>query len=297
MYLALNGPFILTDPKNPAAPALLTAPFTKVICSISPAARMPCRFVQVPMESKSPTAQIKAATTSNGEYDLSLTSLVTLFIYNRADKLERMLEVLRKVKPKQLFVIADGARKDVAGDAEKCAATRALLGRVDWECDLQTEMAERNLGIKARVESGLRWVFEKVEAAIILEDDCLPDPTFFRFCQELLQRFSDDERVMCISGDNFTFREDVSCYSGSLSRYTITWGWATWRRAWRQYDPVMSGWGTPEAYKWLTDYLQDNTALEYWKFIFDTNFATHKTGTKRGFCRVGGTTDCVSSRT
>lgn len=274
VYLALNAPFLLTDPENPAAPVVAHRAFHEsyMLHFAGNADALP--LVQAPTASKSPAAKVNTLSNLEGDRDFQLTSPVILFIYNRADKLGRMLEVLGKVKPKQLFVIADGAREDVEGDAEKCAATRALLERVDWECDFQTEMAERNLGIKTRVESGLRWAFEKVEGAIILEDDCLPDPTFFRFCQELLEFYKDHDKVMCITGDNFTFREDVSCYSYLFSRYTITWGWATWRRAWRHYDPVMSGWGTPEAYKWLADYLQDDTALEYWKFIFDTNFAT-----------------------
>lgn len=274
VYLALNAPFLLTDPENPALPEVAHRAFQdSFILHFAGNARA-MSLLQSHTTANSPLPQHKAAVALNDDSAFQLNAPVALFIYNRPNKLERMLEVLRIVKPKRLFVIADGAREDAEGDSEKCEATRALLRRVDWECHLQTEMAESNLGIKARVESGLRWVFEKVEEAIILEDDCLPDPTFFRFCQELLECYKDNDKVMCISGDNFTFREDISCYSYLFSRYTITWGWATWRRAWQHYDPVTSGWGTPEAYKWLANYLGDGKAFEYWKFIFDTNAST-----------------------
>ena len=176
---------------------------------------------------------------------------VAFLIFNRPDTAGRVFEEIRRARPPKLLAVADGPRPDRPGEAERCAAVRAIIERVDWPCELVKNYADTNLGCKRRVSSGLDWVFETVEEAIILEDDCLPHPTFFRFCDELLDRYRDDERVMHISGDNFQFgrkRGDASYY---FSRYPHIWGWASWRRAWRHYDVEMTEWrsaGDKEAY-------------------------------------------------
>jgi hypothetical protein len=132
--------------------------------------------------------------------------------------------------------------------------------------------AETNMGCKQRVSSGLDWVFETVAEAIILEDDCLPHPTFFRFCEELLNRYRDDERIMAISGDNFQFGRKRTEHSYYFSRYPHCWGWATWRRAWRYYDGDMDLWPTIREGKWLRDILEDRQAVAYWARIFDRTY-------------------------
>src|SRR5262245_26909140 len=128
---------------------------------------------------------------------------VAFIVFNRPDLTERVFAEIARARPPKLLVVADGPRPDVAGEAEKCVATRAIIDRVDWQCDVLTNYSDRNLGCGRRPSSGLRWVFEQVEEAIILEDDCLPHPTFFQFCEELLERYRDDKRVMHISGNNY----------------------------------------------------------------------------------------------
>nr|MBA3765731.1 glycosyltransferase family 2 protein [Acidobacteriota bacterium] len=167
---------------------------------------------------------------------------VALIIFNRADTTARVLAEIAKARPSKLLVIADGPRADHPDDAEKCLAARAAIDRVNWDCEVLTNYSEVNLGCGARPSSGLDWVFENVAEAIILEDDCLPHPTFFPFCAELLERHRDDERVMMISGDNFQFGRKRTQYSYYFSRYTHTWGWATWRRAWRYFDREIKLW-------------------------------------------------------
>jgi hypothetical protein len=111
-----------------------------------------------------------------------------------------------------------------------------------------------------------------VEAAIVLEDDCLPHPTFFRFCEELLERYRDDERIMAISGDNFQFGRQRSKYSYYFSRYPHCWGWATWRRAWQHYDGDMDLWPVIREGRWLEDVLEGKRAVAYWTRIFNRTY-------------------------
>jgi hypothetical protein len=140
------------------------------------------------------------------------------------------------------LVVADGPRDGALGEAEKCAAVRKIIDEVDWPCEVQKNYSDVNLGCKIRVSSGLDWVFSTVKEAIILEDDCLPGHTFFRFCQELLERYRDDTRVMQICGFNRLGCYKSYEYSYYFSKYGPVWGWASWQRAWRYYDVNMEIW-------------------------------------------------------
>ena len=171
-----------------------------------------------------------------------LTAPVAFFIFNRPQTTARVFAEIRRAKPAHLLVIADGPREGVPDDAEKCAAARAVIEQVDWDCTVQKNYAAVNLGCKARMASGLDWVFATVEEAILLEDDILPHPTFFPFCQELLEKYRHDQRVMMISGCNFLFGHRRTADSYYFSRRVHCWGWATWRRAWQLYDVNMAAW-------------------------------------------------------
>ncbi|MDZ7959690.1 MAG: TylF/MycF/NovP-related O-methyltransferase [Aulosira sp. DedQUE10] len=197
-----------------------------------------------------------------------LKTPVGFIIFNRPDTTARVFEAIRQAKPPKLLVIADGPRADKFGEAEKCAAARAIINQVDWECEVLTNYSDINLGCRKRVSSGLNWVFEQVEEAIILEDDCLPHPTFFRYCQELLDEYHDDERVMMISGNNFQFGRKRTEYSYYFSRYGHCWGWASWRRAWAKYDDSMQVWPEAKDNDWLHNILQNEQAVAYWSRIF-----------------------------
>jgi hypothetical protein len=196
---------------------------------------------------------------------------VAIIIFNRPDLTERVFTEVARVRPQKLFVIADGPRPDRVGEAEKCAATRAIIDRVDWECDVLKNYSDVNLGVGLRPATGIRWVFEHVERAIILEDDCLPHPTFFRYCEELLEKYCDDERVMHISGDNWHFGRKP--YSYFFSCYCYSCGWASWRRAFQHYDPEIKLWPTLRDTSWLLDILGDPIAAEFWKRAFDLVYA------------------------
>jgi hypothetical protein len=174
-----------------------------------------------------------------------LDTPVAFILFNRPDKTAQSFARIREVRPAQLFLIADGPRPDHPTDADNCNAARAIVERIDWPCTVERNFAESNLGCKHRVSSGLDWVFEQVDAAIIIEDDIVPDLAFFRFAQELLNRYQNDTRIMHISGRNDLGCLDQDPYSYFFSRLTHIWGWATWRRAWRTYNVEAMGW-TPE---------------------------------------------------
>lgn len=167
---------------------------------------------------------------------------VALLVFNRPDLTRRVLTEIAKARPRRLLIVADGPRASHAEDAAKCAATRALLQDLGWDCDVQTNFSDTNMGCKRRVSSGLDWVFRSCDDAIILEDDCVPAAGFFPFCAELLERYRADERVCMIAGTNLVGswgpRRDSYFFS---SNYSI-WGWATWRRAWQHYDVDMRDW-------------------------------------------------------
>jgi len=200
--------------------------------------------------------------------DFRLTTPVAFIIFNRPDTTERVFAEIAKAKPPKLLVVADGPRANRSGEADKVAATRAIIKHVDWDCEVLTNFSEVNLGCMRRPSSGIDWVFDQVPEAIILEDDCLPQSTFFRFCEELLERYRNDERIGMISGDNFQFGQKRTEASYYFSRYTHTWGWASWRRAWKYYDCEAAGWPTLRDGGWLDVLLGKSNERKYWAKVF-----------------------------
>jgi hypothetical protein len=167
---------------------------------------------------------------------------VVFMIYRRPELTAKVFSRIADARPQKLFVIADGPKRGDAGDSEKVERTRKIVENVDWPCEVLRNYSDVNLGCRKRVSSGLDWVFSQVEEAIILEDDCLPDPSFFPYCCELLGRYRNDERIMHVSGDNFQNGIKRTPYSYYFSKIPHCWGWATWRRAWRHYDVDMKQW-------------------------------------------------------
>ncbi len=204
--------------------------------------------------------------------DYQLKTPVAFAIFKRPDTTAKVFEAIRQAKPPKLFVIADGPRSDREEEAGQCAATRAIIDRVDWNCEVFTNYSETNLGCGKRLSSGLDWVFDCVEEAIILEDDCLPEPSFFRFCEELLEKYRDDCRIFSISGQNVQFGRQSSEYSYYFSRYSHVWGWASWRRAWQYYDYKMKLWPEIKARNLLRDILLEPEAIECWTEIFESMY-------------------------
>ena len=177
---------------------------------------------------------------TNSPFD-ALETPVALIIFNRPDYTQQVFDQLRQIRPLKMLVVADGPRAEHPEDLNKCAATRRIIDQIDWPCDLVTNYADQNLGCGKRISSGLNWVFGQVEEAIILEDDCVPELDFFPFCEAMLHRYRDDERIMMISGSNMVDDFDIP-ESYFFSRWYNIWGWATWRRAWQPYDFTIADW-------------------------------------------------------
>lgn len=200
--------------------------------------------------------------------EFKLTTPVAFIIFNRPDTTEQVFAEIAKARPPILLVVGDGPRTNRPGEADKVAACRGFIDRVDWPCEVLTNFSEKNLGCKVRVSSGLDWVFEQVPEAIILEDDCLPQPTFFRFCQELLDRYRDDERIGMISGDNYLFGSLDISGSYYFSKYSNIWGWASWRRAWKNYDVSLFDWHEYSKNKHLNNFNMQKPEIRFWSEVF-----------------------------
>ena len=167
---------------------------------------------------------------------------ILFLVFNREDTTQKVFDAIRRQKPKYLFVAADGARKHKSGETERCEKVRDITKNVDWDCELKTLFREENLGCKIAVSSAITWFFENVEQGIILEDDCLPDPSFFLFCEELLEKYKDDTRIGHVSGNNFLPGIIDTKLSYDFCSCSHIWGWATWRRVWKNYDVNFPFW-------------------------------------------------------
>jgi len=165
------------------------------------------------------------------------TPAVALLLFNRPEITQRVVDEVVAANPKDVYLIADGPRSDHPDDERLCEEVRHIATQAPWTGTVHTDFSAQNLGLKRRVSTGLDWVFDHEEQAIILEDDCLPDPSFFRFAEELLDRYKDDERVGMISGNNFLWGAAVSRDAYFFSPDVRIWGWATWRHVWRGFSP------------------------------------------------------------
>jgi hypothetical protein len=202
--------------------------------------------------------------------DFQLTTPVAFLIFNRPDTTARVFEAIRQAKPPKLLVVADGPRPDRPDDIEKCKAARAIIEKVDWDCEVLKNYSDVNLGCGKRVSTGITWVFEQFEEVIILEDDCLPHPDFFRFCEELLEKYRDDKRIMAIGGTNVIGEWKSSVQSYHFSYHGSIWGWASWRRAWCYFDLDMRLWANQEIRNRVRDVIADNRQYQKRAIVFES---------------------------
>jgi hypothetical protein len=195
---------------------------------------------------------------------------ILFVVFNRPDTASIVFEEIRKLRPTKLYVAADGPRPNRPADIEGCRLTREVVTHVDWPCEVKTLFQEKNLGCKYGVYTAFDWFFKHEEEGIILEDDDLPDPSFFPFCQELLEKYRTDERVMHISGNNFLPKNKN--YTGTdsyyFSRISHIWGWATWRRAWKHYDVELTSWPTVKESRLLNRIFSNNAVTFMWGKYF-----------------------------
>ena len=197
---------------------------------------------------------------------------VAFFVFRRPETTRQVFDAISKARPAKLVLIADGPRPDREGEAEACRQVREIVTRVDWPCDVFQNFSDANLGCGERMITGLNWVFSLVEEAIILEDDCLPDPSFFPFCQELLERYRGDDRIAYISGDNLVGESLRPADSYYFSQIGGIWGWATWKSEWRRYDQHLSDWPKLREHQMLQQIFDEPKVVKFWTHIFDAMY-------------------------
>lgn len=211
-------------------------------------------------------------------------SIPILFIvFNRPETTAQVFSAIRQAQPRCLFIAADGPRDSVVTDRDRCMETKKIVSAVDWDCDVKTLFQEKNLGCRFGPSSAITWFFENVDQGIILEDDCLPDQSFFPYCEELLNRYRNDNRIFSINGSNLAY---PGCeFSYSFSQFMNMWGWATWKRVANLIDYDLMYWKKMKFRKlWLYRKLNTNNWFDldinwirYWddriKWLLD-GFAT-----------------------
>jgi hypothetical protein len=203
----------------------------------------------------------------------ALHTPVAFFVFKRPDTTRRVFDAISRARPAKLLLIADGPRPDRESEIEACRQVRDIVARIDWPCEVSRNFSESNLGCGERMISGLNWVFSQVEDAIILEDDCLPDSSFFPYCQELLERYRGDSRIAYISGSNMVEKHTKISDSYYYSQIGGIWGWATWRAEWNRYDRHLSDWPKLREEKKLAEIFDRPEFVQFWTNIFSLMYA------------------------
>lgn len=193
---------------------------------------------------------------------------ILLIAFNNDQTTIRVLDGLRVLAPARLYFAVDGPRRHVAGDADRVAIVRGLQARIDWPCKVETLFPQENLGPRLAVSAAITWFFEREDAGIVLEHDCLADPSFFGFCDVMLDRYRDTDRVMHVSG-NFFQPHPIGHASYYFSRIPHIWGWASWRRAWRHYDVGMRDWTAYRNSGRLATHIPWFWQRQKWRYILD----------------------------
>ena len=173
---------------------------------------------------------------------LPMSAPVAFLIFNRPEATAQSFAAIRHYRPEKLLIVADGPRPGHQMDAARTEEARAIALNIDWPCEVLTNFSDTNLGCRRRIETGLDWVFNQVEEAIIIEDDCVPNEDFWPYCEALLERYRDEPKIGAITGINVQDGQDRGDSSYYFSHYLHIWGWATWRRVWKEHDATMAYW-------------------------------------------------------
>jgi hypothetical protein len=189
-----------------------------------------------------------------------LKTPVLFIIFNRPETTLPVFEAIRKAKPKQLFVAADGPRPGKKGEKARCEKAREIATNVDWDCEVKTLFREENIGCGRGPAEAITWFFDRVEQGIVLEDDCLPTEDFFLFAEENLDYYKYNQDVFHISGTNIQQGLSRGTASYYFSRIPHMWGWASWKRAWNHYSFDLTKWKNPVLPRQLD---------KYWTDLFD----------------------------
>ena len=188
---------------------------------------------------------------------------ILFFVFNRPDTTQKVFEAIRNIRPRYLYVAADGPRLHVDGEVEKCRQAKAVLEQIDWECEVKTFFQTENHGSTIAPFTFIRWFFEQEEMGIVMEHDCLPDNDFFFFCQEMLIRYKNDDRIGIVCGSNFD-NSKMCPYSYYFTANVFIWGWASWRRAINLYDVSLENFSKKELNIVLKKYFDAKSEHAFW---------------------------------
>ena len=194
---------------------------------------------------------------------------VVVIIFNRPDKTKLLFESISKYKPDNLFIISDGPRKNVLNDKEKVKKTREVFKNIFWKCKVLTNYSDENLGTRNRIVSGINWVFQNVEKAIFLEDDCIPSKEFFPFMDQMLNKYRTNLKIGSVCGTNFFNFKLKNKENYFFSKYQSCWGWATWKNRWQKFDKNLETLDRTKKNKLLKFYLGSYRAYLYWHWKLD----------------------------
>ena len=204
---------------------------------------------------------------------MTTQNAVLMLVFNRPDVTEQVFQAVRNARPPRLYVAADGPRPGRSQDEETTAKVREVFKQVDWPCEVHTRFLTENLGCRNAVSSAIDWFFSKEEQGIVLEDDVLPSPAFFSYCDTMLERYKHDERVFSVVGNNLVEPWYQHSESYFFSKVFFVWGWASWRRAWQHYDVNMATWPNTRLQVNALPYKPSQKLHHaYWNLVFDLAF-------------------------
>ena len=204
---------------------------------------------------------------------MTTQNAVLMLVFNRPDVTEQVFQAVRNARPPRLYVAADGPRPGRSQDEETTAKVREVFKQVDWPCEVHTRFLTENLGCRNAVSSAIDWFFSKEEQGIVLEDDVLPSPAFFSYCDTMLERYKHDERVFSVVGNNLVEPWYQHPESYFFSKVFFVWGWASWRRAWQHYDVNMAAWPSTGLQVNALPYKpKQKLHHAYWDLVFDLAF-------------------------
>ncbi len=193
---------------------------------------------------------------------------ILFIVFNRPKQTQKVLEMLASIQPTMLFITADGPRNNNVNDIKNCTAVREIIKNINWKCEVKYLLRQENWGCKNAVSNAISWFFSNVDQGIILEDDCLPNNSFFHFCEQMLTTYKEDTQIMHIGGTNFQPKDFAISDSYYFSRIVHVWGWATWKRAWDLYNAAIDDYNKPLLKKWFTNYKFNPSSLLYWHKAF-----------------------------
>lgn len=197
-----------------------------------------------------------------------MKSPILFLIFNRPDTTKLVFETIRQAKPPRLYIAADGPRKDRKSEKHLCEATRSIVDEIDWDCEVKTLFREENLGCGKAVSEAITWFFDNEPEGIIIEDDIIAHPDFFKFCDEMLEKYRDSDEIQLITGRNSFFKGYSSNYSYYMSSYFHIWGWASWRRVWQTYTFDASKL-SKEDFVYKISQRIPKSGVSYWSQVFD----------------------------